>query len=343
MNRMLQLMLAMLPLFLCAEFSAAQTKTVTDMTGRNVTVPSSAKRIVSLSNNTTVYLFTLCPDRLLGWSFAPKPESKKIIGDFFSLPNLGSAAMKSSNFEEILKLEPDLVVCSDEDEVFNPDELQAKLKVPVVKVATELVLTDKVYEFLGECTGQKKRAGELAAYAARVIRNVKDTVSKIPSSKKIRVYYAEGIGGLQTDVTGNVHTEVFDLTGVVNVADMSEERTGSMVTVSMEQVLKWDPELIIAGISRQGDFYSSVFGDHQWSNIKAVKTKRIYRMPSLPFNWLDRPPSPARLLALYWLGNLAYPDYFKKDMVKETKYFYELFYRYKLTDNEVDDILKDSK
>lgn len=342
-GRLMRALIAAVAATAAASSLSAQTRAVTDMAGRRVVVPVAARRVVSLSNNATVYLFTLAPDRLLGWSFAPKAEARKFIGDaYFALPNLGTAAMKSNNYEEILKLGPDLIVCSDEDETYDPDALQAKLKVPIVKVATELSLTDKVYLFLGECLGEPARAKALADYSRAALDEAAAIAASVPAGRRARVYYAEGSGGLQTDVAGNVHAEVLEMAGGKNVADVAEGRVGSMVQVSMEQVLAWDPETIIVGIGRQGDFLSTVYGDPRWAGIKAVKARRVFRMPSLPFNWFDRPPSPARILALRWVGKLLYPDAFTRDLVRDTREFYSLFYRYDLSDAEAAVLLKDA-
>lgn len=124
------------------------THEVTDMEGRKVTIPTKVTKVVSLSNNTSVDLYTLAPDKLLGWSFSPNPNAKKYIGDkYFNLPNLGSSTGKASSFENILKLKPDLIVCSNEDEVYKPDDIQKQLNIPVVMVDVSLASTDKVYTF----------------------------------------------------------------------------------------------------------------------------------------------------------------------------------------------------
>ncbi|MBV7273717.1 ABC transporter substrate-binding protein [Clostridiaceae bacterium UIB06] len=320
------------------------TREIIDMTGRKVTIPAKVNKVISLSNNTTVDVFTLAPDKLLGWSFAPKPEAKKFITDkYFNLPLLGATTEKSDNFENILKLKPDLIIASNEDEVYPADNIQKQLKIPVVVVDTAVDATDKVYTFLGDCLGEEKRAKELADYSRKVLDNIKELVKKVPADKKAKVYYAEGTNWLQTDISGNVHTEVLDFSGGKNVADISEAKVGSMANVSMEQVMNWNPDVILVGATAmKGDFYSKVYKDTKWGNIKAVKDKNIYMIPSLPFNWFDRPPSAVRVLGVEWLANLLYPEYVNIDINKEIKNFYSTFYNYNLTDDELKDLLKNA-
>ncbi|MBC2582691.1 ABC transporter substrate-binding protein [Clostridium sp. DJ247] len=324
--------------------SKPTTRVVTDMSGRKVTIPAKVEKVISISNNTTVDVYTLAPDKLLGWSFTPKADAKKYINEkYFNLPVLGTSAEKSSNYENILKLKPDLIIASNEDEIYSADDIQKQLKIPVVMVDTALDATDKVYTFLGECLGENKRAKELADYSRKVLDSTKAVVKTIPADKQLKVYYAEGASWLQTDILGNVHTEVLDASGGKNVADIAETKTGSMANVSMEQVMSWNPDVILVGATgMRGDFYSKVYSDAKWANVKAVKDKKIYMTPSLPFNWFDRPPSAGRVLGVQWLANLLYPEYVKLDMNKEIKNFYHTFYNYELTDQEVQDLLKNA-
>ncbi|HBE76212.1 MAG TPA: ABC transporter substrate-binding protein [Firmicutes bacterium] len=319
-----------------------ENRKITDMSGRNVIIPAKVNRIISLSNNTSVYIYTLAPDKLIGWSFNQKPAAAKFMdAKYFNLPVLGTSTEKTSSYENILKLRPDIVICSNEDEVYAADDIQKQLGIPVLMVDTALESTPEVYRFLGECLGEQTRAKQLATYSRNVLNRIRKLLRKLPDDKRLRVYYAEG-SGLQTDVAGNVHTEALDFVKGKNVADISETHVGSMIGVSMEQVLAWNPDVIIIGISRQGDFYNDVFHDVNWANIKAVKEKKVYRMPALPFNWFDRPPSPARILAVEWLANLLYPQYVKLDLSHEVKAFFVLFYHYQLNDQEVQELLKDA-
>lgn len=322
----------------------AGTHQITDMAGRKVTIPTKVDKVISLSNNATIYVYTLAPDKLMGWSFTPKPEAKKYMDEkYFNLPVIGTTADKKIDYENIIKLKPDIIVCSDEDAVYSPDDIQKQLNIPVIKLDVSLEATDKVYTFLGECLGMQERAKKLADFSRNALDNIKAIIEKVPQDKRVKVYYAEGAAWLQTDIAKNVHTEVLDFAGGKNVADISEERTGSMAQVSMEQVLSWNPEVILVGATAaKGDFYSQVYNDEVWGKIKAVKDKKVYKIPALPFNWFDRPPCSARIIGVEWLANLLYPEYAKIDLNMEMKTFYETFYNYKLTDLEIQDLLTDA-
>ena len=110
----------------------------------------------------------------------------------------------------------------------------------------------------------------------------------------------------------------------------------------MEQVLQWDPEIVIAGYdhnSSPGDFYRSVWQDPIWQHVKAVKAHAVFEAPQYPFNWIDRPPSVNRIIGIKWLANLFYPELFHYDIRVETSEFYLRFYHRKPSDAELSEVL----
>ena len=318
----------------------AQARIVTDMEGRKVRIPDHVGRVVTLGNDLVVYLYTLDRTKLLGWNHAPGEKARKFLDpSTLSLPELKTMSGKGMNEEVILSLHPDLLLCSDEDEVLDADALQKRLKIPVVKVSTDLAKTPEVYELLGLCLGDRERAGKLAAYARATLSDVARKVASIPASRRPRVYYAEGGDGLRTDLSGSTHAHVLDVLGVRNVAALPGNPLQGTVSVSFEQVMAWNPQAIVVGSMRQVDARNMIQQDPRWKTIEAVRAGRVWRCPTLPFNWFDRPPSPVRLLGLRWLGGLLYPKEMPVDIAKETKGFYALFYGRKLSDGEVREIL----
>ncbi|HMA65554.1 MAG TPA: ABC transporter substrate-binding protein, partial [Chitinispirillaceae bacterium] len=168
-------------------------------------------------------------------------------------------------------------------------------------------------------------------------------VEKIPQDKRLRVYYAEGLDGLETDSKGSLHSELLDITGGINVAGIQKTSGFGRVSVSIEQLMVWNPELIIVGVDQgiaHGDQNFEIITSRDiWKNILAVKKNQVYKIPSVPFGWFDRPPSVNRIIGLLWLVNLLYPDASGIDIRYETKKFYSEFYHKILSENELDSIL----
>ena len=106
--------------------------------------------------------------------------------------------------------------------------------------------------------------------------------------------------------------------------------------VSVEQVLLWNPDVIIT-IDR--DFAANVRGDPVWSAVAAVKAGRVHLSPKLPFGWVDFPPSINRLIGLWWLAKIFYPVEFPEDIRVLTRDFYRRFYHVTPTDAQIESVL----
>ncbi len=328
-----------------------QTRTIVDHAGRNVTVPSEINKVFSTSPVGMILMYTLAPEKLVAWSFEIGQEYKKfILPECRDLPDLGGwYANKSCNTEELLKIGPDIIIClGDQTQVSQAERIQQQLNIPVVVVNSDINSMDKVYEFMGDLLGTKERAAELAAYCRESVDEVAEKAKLIPEEKRVRVYYAEGTQGLDTDPKGSQHTEVLDLVGGINVADVPMKGGMGMTSVSLEQVLSWDPDLILTATlggqgGQEGALYKTITTDPKWAKLKALKNHKVYDIPERPFNWFDRPPSVNRIIGVKWLANLLYPDIFEYNIKAEMKEFYAKFYHYNLSDQDIEDLLIRSK
>lgn len=317
------------------------------MAGRKVVVPVKVTKVFSVSQIGIITLYTINPDKLAGWNFAISTEDKKYIPEkYHNLPVLGSWSGKNStlNIEEIIKVHPDIIFSSgttNVGDIANSDRIQEQLGIPVVMADGSLANLEKAYQFIGDLIGESVRAKMLGAYCRRILDSIGVLISNIPAEKRIRVYYAEGPKGLETDPQGSLHTEVLDFVGGINVAEVPMLKGYGRSPVSLEQVLIWNPGLILIGTDRGGDsFYNTIFADPNWSGIQAVKTRDVYEIPYHPFCWFDRPPGVNRIIGVKWLANLLYPETVKLDIRAEVKDFYARFYHCKLSDVAVSELLK---
>jgi iron complex transport system substrate-binding protein len=239
--------------------------------------------------------------------------------------------------EEIMARAPDMILlmtgitASTEE---TADEMEAVMNIPVVVADYALTKMPETYRFLGELLGVEERAETLAAYSETVIKTAQETAASIPEAEKLRVYYAQGSNGLQTANAGSSHTEAIELVGGINVVNLQADSDGRL-NVNMEQVLKWNPDVIIASYSMghaglamysDGSVFSIIVnGNESWTLLGAVKNNMVFSTPCYPFNWQDMPPSANRILGIEWLGQLLYPDYFDLDIRAATQEFYSLF------------------
>ena len=76
--------------------------------------------------------------------------------------------------------------------------------------------------------------------------------------------------------------------------------------------------------------------------LTAVQQGRYYEIPGLPYDWMSSPPSVNRVLGIWWLGHLLYPELYDYDMVQVAREYYGLFWHYDLTEEEARQMLSRS-
>ena len=115
--------------------------------------------------------------------------------------------------------------------------------------------------------------------------------------------------------------------------------------VSIEQILAWNPDIIYIGNfceTQPEEILENKIEGQDWSQVKAVKNGRIYKLPLGLYRW--DPPSTDSALMLKWLAQKHYPELFSDyDIEEEIKNFYLRFYHYELSDEEVQKILHPGK
>ena len=190
-------------------------------------------------------------------------------------------------------------------------------------------------QFMGKLLDREERARELSDYGKEILPKVEVVVASIPEEEKITVYYAEERDGLATDCDKSYHAELINLAGGRNIHRCEPRDLLGMERIPLEQVIRSDPQVILV---KEEAFFDSIFTDARWRDISAVRNKRVYLIPSLPFNWFDRPPSFMRLLGVQWLTHLLYPQRFPVDMARETRRFYKLFFDLDLDDRQLKEI-----
>lgn len=323
---------------------------VTDMAGRSVEIPRKINKVYSTGPTGTVFLYTLAPEKLAGWNHEPRDAEKAFTQEkYHELPALGTwrGVKYDGNVEELLKTKPDLIINMgdvDQKYIADTDAIQEQLGIPVLMVDGSIDNFAAAYRYLGGILGVKSRAEALAKYCEETLTQVAGKLEGILGDERVRVYYAEGLEGMETEAKGSLNSEILDLAGAVNVADPGLEKNVRRMEVSFEQLYIWDPEVIILSTDgeQKGRLYSTVMSDSLWGNISAVNNAQVYEIPVAPYDWINRPPSVNRIIGIKWLANLLYPEIYDVDIVEEVKEFFNLFYQHELTQEEIDIIFQRS-
>lgn len=316
-----------------------QAKEITDTFGRKVSIPDRVQKVYSTSPPVTYLLYALDPQVLAGLNTPVRQWEKPFVRrSVQELPVLGGwfGEGQTPNIEAVLRLRPEIIVAwkSNMTVAMNAkvDDTAKTLPIPVISVTIN-TLSDYpgVFIYLGRILGREQRARELSAYAGKTLADMGKIVRTIPQAKRVSVYYAEGVDGLSTECKTSMHTELIGMAGGKNVHSCVAKNTYGMDKVSLEQVMLYNPDVILAF---EPVFYEKVYSDPRWQGIRAVKGKRVYLIPNQPFNWFDRPPSFMRLLGLKWLTSLLHPQVYRPDLVKEVQHFMRLFFGISLTNDE---------
>lgn len=325
----------------------AETREITDMAGRKVTVPAAEniESVFSAGPVAAIFLYMVAPDKLLGWNYELNDVEKSIILDKYQdLPNFGMG--DAVNYEAVIAANPTIAINSgkiSDTMVSDCDALSESLGIPVVAVDNELNNSAEAFRFMGELLGVEDHAEELAQYAEQVFTDI-NALSDIPEEKKVSVYFGNGEDSLETAPRGSQHAQILDAINAVNVADL-ELGDGSRVQISAEQLLAWDPDVIVVNGEPKADKSGNsaaedILSNPDYASLKAVQDQKVYGTPNAPFSWVDRPAGPNRLIGMRWFSALIYPEYIKCDINEEIHKFFDLFYHVDLSDEQLENVLK---
>lgn len=272
---------------------------------------------------------TVLSKKSMPWLYKVNPSMEKALTTFGT----------SFNAEELMNNKPDVVFMSSGDA--NASKISS-LGIPVVQLKFTtfdtmkecITLTAKV---LGKDAMEK--AEKYNTYLDSKLKAIKDVTSKIPESEKPKVLHVESLSPIGVDGSDTIINEWIEAAGGINAA---KSISGNMKEVSMEQILEWNPDIIIFGAngsSGEVTAMEQLVKDPQWQQVNAVKNNKVYQNPTGAFLW-DR-YSCEEALQIQWAAKTINPDKFKDlDIPAETKNFYKVFLNYELTDEDVQKILK---
>lgn len=315
-------------------------RTVTDGAGRSVSIPVNVQRIYAAGPPASVLAFAVAPEKLMGWTSPFREAERPFVAlRYADLPSYGRLTGRgnSANVELVVKAKPDLIIdygAVRDTFVSLADRVQAQTGIPYLLLDGDFDRMAEMILQFGEIAGEEARAAALARYARDTLADIGARVAQIPQSRRPRVYYGRGPQGLSTGLAGSINMESIEQVGAHNVA--AELGRGGLVQVSVEQVLRWNPDLIV---TTDLNFFALARNHPVWSAMPAVRAGRLHLAPGLPFGWIDFPPSLNRLIGLRWLARVLYPAVFSEDLRPIVRDFYTRFYHQAPTDAQIEQLL----
>ena len=242
----------------------ANGKTVTDLLGREVTVPEKINRVVCIGAG-SLRLYTYVGDlsKLVGvedidgdgkdfngvLSIRPYKMVNKDL--FKSLPSCGKGGPQGSpEAEKILNLNPDIVFSLYTSDKAAMDDLQQKIGKPVVVLSygkTEAFDANvkKSIALLGDILNRKERANELLSFISDTETYLSSIGEGIDKDEKKTVYLGcqsnYGTHGIESS---SANYSIFDVSKIRNVLDENGYK-GYQKSLDLEKLVKMNPQRIV--------------------------------------------------------------------------------------------------
>ena len=312
---------------------------VVDHAGNEVEVPNIINRIVVADIYPMASVLTVFFDsaeKIVGMA-APCMSAAKngLLGELY--PEILNAKTDfidgtNINLEELLKLNPDVVFYSagskEEGEVLRNAGIPAIAISPGKWGYNAIETLNQWIDTLVQLFPENNKSQIVRQYSEKTYALVQERVKDIPADEKIKAFFLFQYSDSNIMTSGQKFFGQWwcDAIGAVNAAEELEK--DNSVAVNMEQIYSWDPELIFItnfNTAKPEDLYGNTVGNYDWSEIKAVKDQRVYKMPlGMYRSYTCGVDTPVTLL---WLAKTAYPDLFADiNITEETiKYYKEVF------------------
>ncbi len=318
--------------------------TVTDQRGKTIVFDQPVTRAVTIPIPAASMLIAIdgSPDRLVGMQEASWTAIRDgIMGTMFP------AALKvthdvaneefAPNVESILALDPDVVVQWGDhgSEVITPLE-NAGLTVLGLSYGTQADLTAWIRLFAA-ITGQPERGRAILSQINARLRDARSAGSAERGTPPKVLYFLRYADGLEVAGTETYNDFYISLVGATNPATGSDAVQG-FATVDVEQVLAWDPDIILLG-NFDAAVPADVYRDDVWRAVSAVRTRRVYKVPFGGYRW--DPPGQESPLMWRWLSEVAFAiqNGTRSDLRARIVSSYQFLYRYTPDRSQIDDIL----
>ncbi len=304
--------------------TSADTRTVTDQAGRKVEIPAEVNRIVTTWRPCTYLVFAVGGQEKLVGVDNGSTATPFTVGVYPEIENVAKVGDKKSgiNVEEVVAAKPD-VVCvwaeASNDGIIEQLETQGIPTLVIIPESAEEM--KEAAALLGEVLGLTEQADKVIGYYDDTIAMIKDRLKDVPESERKRVYLAGAHGILSSCGSDFYQHYLIEQAGGVNVA---AELKGGWQNVSPEQLVAWDPDVIIADPYCKESMDDALKMDPGLKALKAVKNDQLYSFPKIG-QWSF--PIPQSAMGILWLSKTLYPEQFEDiDLEKEVNSYYEEFF-----------------
>ncbi len=315
---------------------------VTDQRGKTLTFTRPVTRVVTIPMPAASLLVAVdrTADHLAAMHNASWVAMRDgIMGTMFpkalDLPHEIATQDFTANVESVRALDPDVVVQWSDAQLIDPLE-KAGLNVLGLTNTGKQEDVDAWVTMFASMLGKPERAVEIKARSDAELAAIKQAAAGRTSARPSILYFNRFTGGLKVAAANSYNDFYIKLVGGTNPATGDDPLQGSgMVGLDVEQVLRWDPEIILLG-NFDAATPRDLYADPVWQSVAAVKSRRVYKVPLGGYRW--DPPAQESPLMWHWLTDVAYPQQQSRLRDKVTEYF-DFLYSHQPTPAELDRIL----
>jgi iron complex transport system substrate-binding protein len=304
--------------------SGGKTVTVTDLLGRNVSLPADVSRVIAIGPGALrLYVYAGNLDYVVG---VEQMDADSASGKPYLLANPSLAKLpviglggpnNAPDPEKILMVKPDVIFSTYATDASTADELKAKTGIPVVVInygggsfGTSSIFGKGVQNSLhliGNITGQNEKAQAAVDTILQAQQDLDERTRDIAEADKPSAY----VGGLGAKGTHGIESTQgqYALLQAINARNVVDETgTSGSIMIDKEKLLAWDPDYIFID---QGSL-AAVVEDFQknhafYDSLSAVQNGKVYAQ--LPYNYYNTNIDTA-IVDAYYLGKVLYPAAF---------------------------------
>lgn len=303
-------------------------RVVTDMAGREVTLPAEIDSIATFGSIGVLNAFVgmmgeadkICSNMSprfqkgrnapMQYKFAPQMKDLPIFEDSEIL------------IEEVLRVKPDLCLTMTLD---TAEFLEQNGLACIYLEWKELTDVPIAVNLMGEALNKPERAQQYLEYFDTSIAKAADLVKAIPEADKLKVLYGSAKDLSQPHIIAEWWIAQ---AGGISVTDNG--RTDESLSYTIEELLLWNPDVMFLS----GDQAAELKADKRYGKIAAVANDKMYLIPAVAHSWGNR--TVEQPLTIFWAMSKLYPELMTPEAFKEeVRTFYRTFFNYEMTDEDI--------
>ena len=271
-----------------------------DRSGKEITLPKEATKIISLVPSTTEVIEDLGKtDQLI----AVDTQSSTMMTDLKKLPQMDMMAVDA---EKLIALKPQIVYVNDinlasSESVWKQVE-DAGITVVNIPTSTSIKAIKEDVQFIADSLSEHEKGQKLIKTMDQEIDEVAKIGKTIKKPKTV-LFEVAALPDVYSFGNGTFLNEMIETIGAKNV--LANEK--GWLPVTEEAAIAAKPEVILTNVNYMKDPAKEILARKNWENVPAVQNKEVFEIDnmssSLPNNHITK--------ALKQMAKAVYPEEYK--------------------------------